>query len=298
MTGKVLLIGADGLIGKYMAGALGTRDAIGTTRRAGTTDHNRVWLDIFQQERFDIPSGIGAAVILAGGIGYEYCEDNPEESARLNLECVPALVSRLLDAEIFTVFLSSMTVFGGLLDFPGETAAFCPTVAYGRQKAESERRIGEIADRKGQRDRLAVVRLSKVISIATRPLPNWLTAWRAGREVTPFSDLYFSPVTLDYIHAFVLGLVERTQSGVFHLSGERNMNYAEFCRPFAVRMGFHDALIRPLNSREAGVILRFSPRNAGLGMAATLRETGVGPQIFEAVLDALAAENESAISGD
>jgi len=288
----VLVIGADGFIGRRLCPWLRSKghSVVETTRQRECLDDKRIYLDLLDQEDFVPPKDVRHAFVLAAVTDYEQCEQSPE-AEQVNMDAVPKIIGKLLDSGIFTVFSSSVVVFGGVEAYPDEDAPHHPTIAYGRQKSEGEKIITGIAAAKKAMARLAIVRITKSFDCQTRPVPQWLENWRVGKSVSPFMDLFFAPMTLEYICAGLNGVVERGQGGVYHLSGAESLDYADFCRRLAVRLSIPEGLVTPVRSEDAGVRLFFRPKNgAAISMRKTTKALGIRPQPVAEVIERLAAE--------
>jgi dTDP-4-dehydrorhamnose reductase len=132
---------------------------------------------------------------------------------------------------------------------PEDTSA--PNTEYGRQKAELEEiLVGELA-------RTAVVRLTKVVHPAFPLFRDWLAALTRGEAIRPFSDLPFCPVDLALVTEELGALGQSFRPGVFQLSGDADLSYAEAARLLAETRGFSLALVQPRTTEEAGLTSPF-----------------------------------------
>ena len=285
-----LVVGGDSLVGKGVVRALRARGhrVIATTRRRDTLDDHRVFLDFEEGTAFDIPGGVGYAFIVAAATSYERCENDPLARV-VNVERIPQLAADLLERGIFVTFVSTNTVFGGDRSWPCEDDPHDARIAYALQKAEGERAIADAARRLGALERMAIVRLTKVLHTTVSPLPAWLDAWRAGRLVQPFADLTFAPMSLAHLSAALATIAERRVAGGLHLSGAENVTYVEFAHALADGLGVPAALIEPTTATAKGINIPFKPRFSGLGMARTTQLTGLTPQPLDAVVRDLVA---------
>jgi len=288
----MLLIGGDGQIGARLASTLRARGhrVLATTRTPARADADRPFLDLSRQDAFDPPAAVDRACILAAATTFERCENDPE-ARRLNVEWVPSLACRLLARGMHVTFLSTNAVFGGRSPCPAEDDPHDPQAAYPRQKSEGEAAIRHAAARLGATDRCAIVRLTKVLSPYSSPVPGWRQAWSRGEVARPFSDLVFAPISLSCAARALAVLLETGPAGNFHLSGEGDVDYGSFARTLAARLGVRPGLVEPAASHELGMRLAFAPRYSALSMARTSRLTGLVPQSLHAVIDDLSRED-------
>lgn len=213
--------------------------------------------------------------------GLKNCAEQPIISHRINVEHSVALARRLGEQGTFVVFLSTSAVFAGDKPFMPEHATTSPVGAYGRQKAEAERVLLESGFP------VAVVRLTKAVSSKTPLLRSWLDDLHQGREVAAYQDLLFAPVSLRNAANALLAIAEKREPGIFHLSGSRDLSYADFARGMARALGQEESRVRP-EAAPGDIEL---PRHAALGMKRTHACLGLSPQAPESVLEHLLREH-------
>ncbi len=283
-----LVVGGDSLVGAGLARALMARGhpTHATTRRRNTLDDRRLFLDFESDEAFVPPAGIGYAFVVAAATNYERCERDPM-AHRINVELIPRLVASLLERGLFVAFISTNSVFGGERPWPDEDAAHAPGIPYARQKSDAERLIRDDSRRLGADDRLAIVRLTKILDRATPPIPNWLEAWKRGEAIHPFADLIFAPMSVQFAGNALATLGEKRIPGNLHLSGEKNVSYVTFAEALADKAGVPRSLISPTTATEKGVRIAFKPTYSGIGMRRTTELSGICPQPLAGVIDDL-----------
>jgi len=277
-----LIVGGDSLVGRSTVRAFTRRGqkALASTRRRETLNSDRIFLDFEDKDTFVAPEGVGCALVIAAATNYERCESDPA-AAVINAELIPLLVTALLDQGLFVTFISTNSVFGGEQPWPREDDPHAPGIAYARQKSEGEQEIRAAAERRDALDRLSIVRLTKILDAQTPPLPSWLEAWKQGRKVTPFVDLIFAPMSVDFVGEALATIGEKRVAGNLHLSGAQNVSYVDFAYAVARQLKVDPALIEPTTAVAKGVHIAFKPTYSGLGMARTTELTGIRPQPLE-----------------
>jgi dTDP-4-dehydrorhamnose reductase len=294
VTGKngYLVVGGDSLVGGELFRALERRGhaALASTRRRDTVDDRRVHLDFESEAPFQILVGVDYAFVVAAATNYDRCEKDPL-AHRINVELIPRLIASLLEQGLFVTFISTNSVFGGDRPWPHEDDPHAPGIAYARQKAEAEKIIQADANRLGAGGRLNIVRLTKILSRDTPPLPNWFAAWKRGKAVQPFSDLTFAPMSVRFVGEALATIGEKRVPGNLHLSGAENVTYVELADHLARRLELDPRLIVPTTAEEKCVNIPFKPRYSGLGMRRTTELTGVLPQTIDDVANDLAAQH-------
>lgn len=287
--GRHLVVGADSFVGAALIKALRQRghETLGTTRRKDTIDGNRLYLDL-EDPRLELPVGLSHAYLVAAVTHFAPCENN-SVAAEVNSHAPAVLADKLLAAGAHVIFTSSGGIFSGKTAWPDEKAQPDPPAAYARQKAAAEKALEKTAQKHGARELLSIVRLSKVLHWQTPPFPDWRKKWKNNEVARPFSDLIFAPITLEYAAICLARIGEDKIAGLTHVSGNKNINYAEFAKRLALRLGIEPRLVDPVSSDMAGVNLYSRPKFSGLGMRDTFARAGIKPQPLEDVLEYMAS---------
>lgn len=284
-----LVVGGDSLVGGGTVAALARRGerVLATTRRRETVGDGRIHLDFEDPAGFRAPPGLGCALLIAAATNYDRCERDPRARV-INVELIPRLAAALLEQGLFVAFISTNAVFGGDRPWPHEDDPHAPGIAYARQKSEGEAAIRAAAARLGAADRLAIVRLTKILDASVPPLPAWRAAWALGEPVEPFEDLVFAPISVRFVGEALATIGARRAAGNLHVSGAENVSYVTFAEALARRSGVDPRLIRPTTAAAKGVHIAFKPRYSGLGMTRTGPLTGLAPQPLDRLVDDLA----------
>ena len=281
---RYLVVGADGTIGARLAHALqGSGEVVATSRRPGQA--GKVLVDLAEgriDEAFAARSDV--AFVCAAVTSIQGCEDDPDGTRQVNVTGTLRLLQGLADAGSFAVFLSSNTVFDGQQAFPDEDTPHSPTTEYGRQKAAVER---QIAMAPGLKERVAIVRLSKIVSPGSGMVAQFLGRLRSGQPSPAFEDLLLCPASLAYACTGLQAIGSARTPGVFHLSGAEEMSYARLAGLLAGRVGADPRLVVPEKSSGARAGVLFSPRHPGLGMIRTRRLAGLEPESTDALIEKL-----------
>lgn len=277
----ILVAGADGLIGRRLVEYLTEmgEPVLGTTRRPDTVSNSRVFLDLATDvSRWRPPRRISITYLCGAETSLQNCRESPESTARVNVKGTVALTRTLIGDKTFVVFPSTNLVFDGSVPFQRADAAYCPETEYGRQKAEAERRLLALGDR------VAVVRLAKVLSPDMPLLADWVRKLKNNEVVTPFSDMVISPVSLDSMVDILYRIGKRRLAGISQISGEKDITYEEVARFIARRLGAYPALVRPVKSAESGQTLEAVPAHATLDTHRLRLELGVElPGVCDAI---------------
>ena len=238
-----LIIGANGLIGKSLSRSFASQmiPHCMTSRHPGP---GCIGLDLADDsEIWKLPvEPIDTAFFCAAQTSSKSCEEDPLQSAHINVENTVKLAHRLLDAGAFVIFPSTNLVFDGSKPFFIPDDAPNPTTEYGRQKARAERALLNLSRN------VAVVRLTKVVHPGMALFRSWAESLQKGDVIHPFSDLLLSPISLDFTVSALERIASRKPSGITQLSGDRDISYEDCARVLAKWLNASEKLIQPVNA--------------------------------------------------
>ena len=191
-----------------------------------------------------------AVVNAAGWARPDAAEDEPDACMAVNADGAEALARACKRLGVPLVAFSSHLVFDGLKPAAYvESDAPNPLNAYGRSKAEAERRIlasgGEAL----------LVRTStffggrSLADYATRVLAE---LGRGRGAVLAADDRFISPTYLPDLVRGVLDLLVDGELGLWHLANAGRLSWAEFARAIAARAGHDPARIEAAPAEAVG----------------------------------------------
>lgn len=217
MQGRVLIVGASGLVGGEMMAALGPR-AIGTYCRTGRPGLIRFDLGADDPGAFLEHWGAEASHILifGGTVNIDACAEDPTGTAAVNVHGTCALIDAAASRGIVPVYASSDAVYGGNGGPAREDGPIAPITEYGRQKAVVERHLADLDSP------WLALRLAKVL--APPPVPSgvlgpWTESLLQGQTIRCVHDQRFTPVGLGDAGAAILGLLNTGATGIFNVAG-------------------------------------------------------------------------------
>jgi dTDP-4-dehydrorhamnose reductase len=147
------------------------------------------------------------------------CEQNPDEARRINVEVTAHLAQ--LSRDIPFIFLSSGEVFDGKTGWYSETDEPNPINVYGQTKLEAEQAIL-------QNPRHTVVRIVLTAGASERGdrsfVEDMCRTAKTGRDVTLYADEFRCPLPAGVIARAIWELVDRKQSGLYHLGGSERLS--------------------------------------------------------------------------
>ena len=217
MAPRAIITGAAGLIGQYLV-KTAPRWAPdwhvqGLTRAdLDLTDHanvERTWQSIKP-----------AAVIHCAALSRtKDCEQDPVSARRINVEVTAHLAQ--LSQDIPFIFLSSGEVFDGKTGWYDETNEPNPINVYGQTKLEAERAVL-------QNPRHTVVRVVLTAGMSETGdrsfVEDMCRTAKSGKDVTLYADEFRCPLPAGVIARAIWELVDRKQSGLYHLGGSERLS--------------------------------------------------------------------------
>ncbi|MGN6579994.1 MAG: sugar nucleotide-binding protein [Bordetella sp.] len=283
--GSVLVTGAEGHIARGLLGALaghGNR-LWSTTRRPEHVGPRCLYLDLDDDlVDWSLPSDNVDIVFLCAAVSpMDRCGQEPESTHRVNVTHTVELAKRFIARGAFVVFLSTALVLGGDTPYARVDDPYKPSVAYVMQKAQAERDLLALGDR------VAIIRMGKVI-VPDMPLFNrWIEALRAGETIHPFNNLVMAPISLDFTVDVLCRVAAARLGGIVHATASRDISYATAADIIARRIGVHDPSVAPIAGKFSPHVA--VPRYAALDTT-SLEALGLSAPMPEAAFDYLGRE--------
>ena len=247
--------------------------AVATTRRAERLGDGRIFLDLIPPlAAWQPPAETRAACILAAVGHLVDCERDPVGSALINVTRTVELVERLAARDIYVLFLSTNQVFDGSRPQVAAATPLGPVSEYGRQKARTETRLQAMMAAGAP---LGILRLAKVVAPGMALLRQWHGALAACQPVHAFSDMVMAPTPVGVAAAAITALLAQRCSGIWQLTGPRDISYAEIAAYIARRLDADPALVRPVAAASAGMPRGSTPRHTTLDSSALRARFGI-----------------------
>lgn len=241
--GPILIIGADGLIGKTLASDFESSGNLvwKTTRHREQVGDGCILLDISSDpENWLIPSiSFHVAVICAAITSIEQCRIDPIGTAKTNIDGVVSLANLLINRGVFVVFLSSNLVFDGNQPFAKSTDPVNPITEYGRQKALVEQKLMQLSER------VSIVRFSKILGPDFHLYRQWKYELSIGNIINPFNNVLLSPVPLRFATQVLHRIAIEQIAGITQVSATQDISYHEVAQFLARKFEFDFDLIQP-----------------------------------------------------
>lgn len=253
---QFLVIGGDGTIGQTLKARL-QEEGLGysaTTRRTAPTSSN-IYFDLaMSPENWPVLPQASVVFICAAITKLDRCEDDPQATQLINITHMQSLIERIQYYGGLVVFLSSNQVFDGSKPYRQAWEHPCPINEYGKQKVAIEQWLLQ------RPQPSAILRLTKVIN---GPLPIthiWQEKFETHSAVEAFDDLAFSPLPLVSVLDGLIAIGTQRRTGIFQLSGKKQLSYYEIACKLAIKMGKSTKLVKSVSAQAAGIRSQFLPR--------------------------------------
>jgi dTDP-4-dehydrorhamnose reductase len=191
-----------------------------------------------------------AVVNAAGYVRVDQAEHEPERCWRENVTGAVTLAAACASARLPLVTFSSDLVFGGGADRPYlESDPTAPLNVYGHSKAAAELRVQELAPG------ALVVRTAAFFGPWDQANFVTLTLARLRRRaaVLAAEDLVVSPSYVPELASATLDLLIDGECGVWHLTNQGALSWAELARAAAVAEGLDPALVQGVPAESLGL---------------------------------------------
>jgi dTDP-4-dehydrorhamnose reductase len=106
-----------------------------------------------------------------------------------------------------------------------------------------------------------------------------------GAIIRPFRDLTCAPVPLEVVSECLIRLGSAERPGIWHLSGDRDVSYAELASELAKRSNRDSSLIEPKSVRNSPYYFEHIPRFTSLDCSRTQQELNINPPSVSQTLD-------------
>ena len=283
MPKRVLIVGGDGLLGRAVANRLssGSTEVIRTTRRR---NGEGLFLNLSADPSTwpKLPD-VNAVIIAGGATSIVECAREPENTARVNVGGTIEIARRSVAMSAQTIYLSSSQVFSGDLTFTRRDDVTGPVSEYGRQKAKAENQIMNL------NSATAVLRITKVMAPDWTLLQNWRTELSQGRIVQPFDDFTLAPVRVTDAVDLIEKVFEQAAAGIYQLSGDADIPYADLARSLASSMGVSTTQVNPMAGDPRAAGFESLPQFSSLDMEVESRIFGMNAPRSVDVIDEMIA---------
>lgn len=265
MSGRLLVVGASGLVGSEVLRAACAWSTIGVARKvSGLASESMDLLDLAAIERVVDGCSPDAVVIASAWPWVDGCEQDPARSERENVQTVKNLL-QVLGPTPRVVFFSTEHVFDGHALEYDEAASTNPLSVYAKHKRQVEELLLE-------RGKSLIARTSYVFGWEARQKNFMYRVIDASAQRTPLkvpSAQAGMPTWSRWLAASSLELLGRGYEGIAHLSGPEVLTKAQWARLLATGLLLPNVEIVEVPWQESGQI---APRPERVRLVSTRHE--------------------------
>ena len=270
---KILLIGADSRLSQEFIKKYSNKYKIlGTSRRSNS---NFIFLDLIDISNFKKIPNVDFVIFIGGAISYDVCENNFSYAKKINCKNIPILAEKFLKLKSHVIFVSTNTVFKSSKIIPDENTKTSPGFKYAILKDITEKKFLKLKNK--YKRQISVLRLTKNVNKKTEPFSSWINNLKKNKNITAFKDLYFAPILYSDSAKILSKIIENKAVGIFHLSGEKDINYCDFAKKLILRSKKNLNLLNCQNSNELKIKLVYNHHITALKMRFTFKKLRVEP---------------------
>ena len=250
---RLLITGASGFLGWHLCElAAPTWQVIGVCRahpiHVDSVEHVSTDLsNPLQIKRLFDDTKPDAVVHAAAASDPNFCQQNPDESRKINVEAPAAIAALCADLGLPLAVLSSDLVFDGRNSPYAEDDPVNPVNQYGEHKAAAEEMV------RSRHPGALVCRMPLMFGFTGSNLKAFddqiIRAIRGNERIDLFVDEFRTPVDARSAARGILQFLDK-KSGFLHLGGRERLSRYEMGVRIARHMGVDNAGIVPIHQNE------------------------------------------------
>jgi len=289
-TKRILVTGGGGFVAGSVIAQSGPDTELhavsrgnGLTERPGVCWHSTSLDDLTGWEALFDAVRPDAVIHTAAIADIDYCQANPTDCRRVNVEFTRQLARLCAAFETKLVFCSTDTIFDG------EHAPYCeidppdPVNIYAESKVDAEKAVVATTPRHVIA-RIGLVLGLPVLGTGNSFVAKLLVTLRTGRSVAVPANEIRTPVDVITLGRALLELATGSFVGVIHLAGNDRVSRLEINRGIAARFGFPADQIQPGPSVDVPGRAR-RPRDVSLNNARARAELRTPMLNFDSALE-------------
>jgi dTDP-4-dehydrorhamnose reductase len=239
---KILIIGGDSSIGNYLFDNLDRKffQITKTTRKKSFLNEEIVFLDLENVDESDIVFSQYDIVIFCAALTSTLeCESNPEKAYLINYSNTLFLVKKIIENNVFVILFSTTQVFSGNNKIEYLNSSKNPISIYGKTKELLEFSLNPYLSK------ISILRCTKVIFKSNQLFRNWISQLNQHNLIFPFNDIYFSPISIEYLFDVILEIIRKKIVGLNQISSKDLISFSEAAFYLSENLNLNSSLIRP-----------------------------------------------------
>jgi len=247
---KILIVGGDSNIGRelFFFLSLLDYDVTRTTRNYLALDSSFKYLDLEIIESFkEIQTNYDFVIFCAALTSVSKCDEFPTRAYSINYYNTFLLAEKFIDNGCFTIFFSSSLVFSGLNKIEYVESTTHPITVYGKTKDLLEKKLLHYGKS------VSIIRSTKIIFKNFELFDNWVDLLLSGNAIYPFKDIYFAPISIEYLLNCIEEIIKSKISGLNHVSPKNDLLYLDAAFYIADKLKLNKNLIIPKDLCETNI---------------------------------------------
>ena len=214
---KTLIIGASGKIGKFFDNK--NKNQVLTYNK--NKIENGIKFDICKDDisKLIIKNNVNKVVFLGAVSDPDICFSNKRKSENINVKFTKKIIDKLINKNIYLIFLSSEFVFSGQQKKYNENSKISPINLYGKQKAKIEKYIVK------KLDNYAILRISKtygddlkINGLITSFINEIILDRKVFRAAT---NQVFNPLFVKDLKKIIFFFLKNKIKGIYNVGGPK-----------------------------------------------------------------------------
>jgi len=260
---KILITGGGGYVGSNLVDFFDKSGALvypAVTKPAG--DRKKIKLDIREKAQVEkIVKKIVPDIVIhtAALSNLGACEKDQKLAEKINYFGTKNLVDAVTRySKTKFIFFSSDYVFDGAKGNYKETDKPSPLTVYGKTKLAAEEYI------KLKLKNYIILRTANVFGRGGNFF-NFVTELLSrGEEIDVFSDVNFTPTSIDFLISAIATLITKDFKGIIHIAGKEKVSRYQFAQKIAKALGVDIKLVKRGKLLKSGLISKDSSLNTRL----------------------------------
>ena len=263
---KLLIIGGNSSIGSYLFNNLDRNyfQISKTTRNKSNLNQENIFLDLQDIQDFKIESSNYDIIIFCAALtSVAECEKNPKDAFLINHLNTIYLIKEFVKNNVFVILFSTSQVFSGKNKIEYVFNQPNPISIYGKTKEMLE------IDLIPYLDKICVLRCTKIIFKTNNLLRNWVSELNIQKPIFPYSDIYFSPISIEFLTFSILEIINKKIVGLNQISSQFEIKFSEAAFYISEKLHLNSNLINPkcFNKNNDSYIPKYSFLKPTLNLA-------------------------------
>ncbi len=232
---KVLVTGADGVLGSYFLDSLKDFNVIGTSRRKSSS--NKILVDFSDDNFIDKIPKVDVIIHCAAITDVDFCEKNKDVATKINIDATRKLAEFAESNGIHLIYISTDSVYSEKNGISSEESDLNPVNHYAFTKLQGEKVVSKIS-------KYTILRLNY---LSDKGLFAWIyNSLSKGKHINGFYDVFFSPIFIGDIVVALKEIIVGNVFGKFNLGGLEKLSKLDLILLVSDKFGFDKNLVAPV----------------------------------------------------